>query len=99
LYLPGPGTRTHASLPACLPACLPLLPLSPAGTNLTRIGVVVLGIFAISNPLLHIAKICNQLSLGPLKIGGFMVFALAFLLSRVILVPLAVLKPALLDSR
>ncbi|KAI3425943.1 hypothetical protein D9Q98_007913 [Chlorella vulgaris] len=69
------------------------------GTNLTRIGVVVLGIFAISNPLLHIAKICNQLSLGPLKIGGFMVFALAFFLSRVILVPLAVLKPALLDSR
>lgn len=70
-----------------------------AGTNLTRIGVVVLALFAVSNPLLHIAKICNQLSLGPLKIGGFVAFAAAFFLSRVLLVPWAVLKVAALDSR
>lgn len=72
---------------------------SAAGTNLTRIGVLVLATFAISNPLLHFAKICNQLSLGPLKIGGFVLFAVAFFLSRVLLVPWAVLKPAMLDSR
>ena len=75
------------------PRCL------PAGTNLTRLGVVVLACFAISNPLLHFAKICNQLSLGSLKIGGFVMFALAFFLSRVLLVPVAVLKTALFDSR
>lgn len=69
------------------------------GANLTRIGTVVLAVFAMSNPLLHAAKICNQLSLGPLKIGGFLVFAAVFFVSRVLLVPWAVLKPALLDSR
>ncbi|KAL4436971.1 hypothetical protein ABPG75_004110 [Micractinium tetrahymenae] len=79
-------------------ATLALILLS-YGTNLTRMGVLVLSLFAISNPLLHIAKICNQLNLGPLKIGGFVAFALAFFLSRVLLVPWAVLKVALLDSR
>lgn len=54
---------------------------------------------AAANPLLHAAKICNQLSLGPLKIGGFLVFAAVFFVSRVLLVPWAVIKPALLDSR
>lgn len=62
-------------------------------------GTLVLCLFAVSNPLLHIAKICNQLSLGPLKIGGFVLFAAAFFATRVAMVPLAVLKPALLDSR
>jgi hypothetical protein len=89
-------TPTPAA-PACLSACPPAR--SPAGTNLTRLGVVVLACFAISNPLLHFAKICNQLSLGNLKIGGFVMFALAFFLSRVLLVPAAVLKTALFDSR
>lgn len=79
-------------------ATLALILLS-YGTNLTRMGVVVLALFAISNPLLHVAKICNQLNLGPLKVGGFMAFALAFLVSRVLLVPWAVLKVALVDSR
>ncbi|EFN55716.1 hypothetical protein CHLNCDRAFT_52373 [Chlorella variabilis] len=68
-------------------------------TNLTRLGTVVLGTFAMSNPLLHLAKICNQLSLGPLKIGGFMIFALIFFLSRILLVPWAVLKVTWLDCR
>jgi hypothetical protein len=54
----------------------------------------VLGTFAMSNPLLHLAKICNQLSLGSLKIGGFMIFAIVFFFSRILLVPWAVLKVA-----
>lgn len=33
-------------------------------------GVVVLALFAISNPLLHIAKICNQLNLGVVGARG-----------------------------
>ncbi|KAL4430548.1 hypothetical protein ABPG77_005788 [Micractinium sp. CCAP 211/92] len=79
-------------------ATLALILLS-YGTNLTRMGVVVLALFAISNPLLHIAKICNQLNLGVLKVGGFVVFALAFFVSRVLLVPWAVLKVAFIDGR
>lgn len=70
-----------------------------AGTNQTRFGVMVLGVYSMSNPLLHIAKVCNQLSLGPLKMGGFAAFALVFFVSRIILVPLSILKPALFDSR
>lgn len=69
---------------ACASITLTLLPSPPP---------------AAANPLLHAAKICNQLSLGPLKIGGFLVFAAVFFVSRVLLVPWAVLKPALLDSR
>ncbi|PSC69361.1 ceramide synthase 5 [Micractinium conductrix] len=68
------------------------------GTNLTRMGVLVLALFAVSNPLLHIAKICNQLSLGPMKIGGFVVFAAAFFVTRVLLAPWAVLKVAAVDT-
>ena len=83
---------THPPLPARPPP-------HPAVTNLTRLGTVVLGTFAMSNPLLHLAKICNQLSLGPLKIGGFMIFALIFFLSRILLVPWAVLKVTWLDCR
>ncbi|KAL4428508.1 hypothetical protein ABPG75_002597 [Micractinium tetrahymenae] len=67
--------------------------------GLTRIGVLVLGTFAISNPLLHLAKICNQLAIPVLRLGGFLLFAAAFFASRVLLVPWAVLKPAALDSR
>ncbi len=82
-----PPTQDHPDCPAARSnwdAPLPSPPTAPP---------------AAANPLLHAAKICNQLSLGPLKIGGFLIFAAIFFLSRVLLVPWAVLKPALLDSR
>lgn len=59
----------------------------------------MLALFAVSNPLLHLAKICNQLSLGPLKIGGFVLFAATFFVSRVLLVPWAVLRVTALETR
>ncbi|KAL4418843.1 hypothetical protein ABPG77_004440 [Micractinium sp. CCAP 211/92] len=67
--------------------------------GLTRIGVLVLATFAISNPLLHLAKVCNQLSIPGLRLGGFLLFAAAFFITRVLLVPWAVLKPVAVDSR
>lgn len=69
------------------------------GFNLTRIGVLVLALFAVSNPLLHAAKIVNQLGLAPLRTPAFGAFALAFFVTRVVMVPRVVLKPAVLDSR
>lgn len=75
-----------------------LLP-NAAALGLTRIGVLVLATFAISNPLLHLAKVCNQLDIPVLRLGGFLLFAAAFLVTRVLLVPWAVLKPTALDSR
>lgn len=61
--------------------------------------MLVLGTFALSNPLLHLAKICNQLNVPGLRLGGFLLFAATFFATRVLLVPWAVLKPAMLDSR
>lgn len=64
-----------------------------------RIGVVVLATYSMSNPLLHAAKICNQLNLGPMKIGGFVAFAAVFFASRVLLVPWAVLRSCIVEPR
>jgi hypothetical protein len=62
-------------------------------------GVLLLALMAVSNPLLHAAKICNQLALDALRMPAFAAFAAVFFVTRVVLLPLLVLKPALLDAR
>jgi TLC domain len=73
--------------------------IASCGLNLTRMGVVVLTLFGISNPALHAAKITNQLHLGKLRLPAFTFFALTFCVTRVFLVPPVVLLPALVHSR
>jgi hypothetical protein len=73
--------------------------IASCGLNLTRMGVVVLTLFGISNPALHAAKITNQLHLGKIRAPAFSFFALTFFVTRVLLVPPVVLVPALVHSR
>lgn len=74
--------------------------LSCFALNLTRFGFVVLTIFAISNPILHAAKIANQLNApNPIRLSGFALFALLFFVSRVVMVPFVILYPAMYLSR
>ncbi len=73
--------------------------IASCGLNLTRMGVVVLTLFGISNPTLHAAKITNQLHLGKFRAPAFSFFALTFFITRVLMVPFVVLLPALVHSR
>lgn len=68
------------------------------GMNLSRMGVVALALFGISNPVLHFAKIANQLH-APWRMIAFGGFAAAFLITRVLAVPAVILVPAGLRSR
>lgn len=68
--------------------------------NVIRFGNVVITIFGISNPALHVAKIANQLNAPDLiRIGLFAFFALLFFLTRVVLVPFVVLFPAAVRTK
>lgn len=58
----------------------------------------MLTLFGISNPFLHFAKICNQLNMR-IKMPAFALFALLFLVTRVLMVPPVILIPTLVDSR
>ena len=49
-----------------------------------------------SNPFLHIAKMCNQLG-SSARMPAFALFAALFFVTRVVMVPPAVLKTAMLD--
>lgn len=79
-------------------ASLALL-IGSCGLNLSRMGIVVLTLFGISNPVLHAAKIANQLHIERIRMPLFGAFALTFCITRVILVPPIVLIPALVHSR
>lgn len=78
-------------------ASILLLVLSKA-FNLTRGGVLVLTLFGISNPALHAAKLCNHL-VPSIRIPAFVLFALTFFVTRVVLVPLIILKLSWFDSK
>ena len=79
-------------------ASLALL-IASCGLNLTRMGIVVLTLFGMSNPVLHAAKIANQLHMEKIRMPLFGAFALTFVITRVILVPHIVLIPAIVHSR
>lgn len=76
-----------------------ILLLAGAGCQLQRMGMKILFLFGISNPALHAAKIVNQLDITHLKVLSFAYFALLFFVTRIVLVPVCVLWPALLGSR
>lgn len=78
-------------------ASLLLLLLSKA-LHLTRAGILVLTLFGISNPALHVAKICNQL-FPSMRIVAFGLFSALFFITRVILVPPVILKMTILEAR
>jgi hypothetical protein len=83
-------TAHHAATAALL--------LAARGCGLERLGVAVLALFGLSNPLLHAAKVANQLDARG-KIAAFAAFAAAFFLTRVLLVPRVVLAPSAVQSR
>ncbi|GAB4823050.1 hypothetical protein N2152v2_010096 [Parachlorella kessleri] len=77
-------------------ATLALVVLS-YGLGLTRIGVLVLCLFNVSNPFLHAAKFLNQLAL-PARVPVFAAFATIFFVTRVVLVPYSILRVTVWDS-
>ena len=60
-------------------------------------GVLVLCLFNVSNPFLHVAKILNQLGL-PARVPAFAAFAAIFFVTRVVLVPYSILRVTVWDS-
>ena len=77
-------------------ASLLLLFLSKA-FNFTRSGILVLTLFSISNPALHAAKICNQMA-PSVRVPMFIVFSALFMVTRVIMVPLIILRMSIFES-
>lgn len=59
--------------------------------------MLVLACFNISNPFLHVAKVANQLGMAG-RMAAFGVFAAVFFVTRVLLVPKAILWVTLVDS-
>lgn len=63
-----------------------------------RLGVLVLAVFNVSNPLLHASKLANILEMKTAKVVLFAAFGMAFALTRVVMLPLTVMKCALLET-
>eukprot|EP00195_Chlamydomonas_chlamydogama_P016296 CAMPEP_0202898964 /NCGR_PEP_ID=MMETSP1392-20130828/7342_1 /ASSEMBLY_ACC=CAM_ASM_000868 /TAXON_ID=225041 /ORGANISM="Chlamydomonas chlamydogama, Strain SAG 11-48b" /LENGTH=287 /DNA_ID=CAMNT_0049585039 /DNA_START=91 /DNA_END=954 /DNA_ORIENTATION=- len=72
-------------------------------TNLASFSIMWMALFDISNPILHIAKVFNNVNEVPLfqilAHAVFAVFALLFLVARVVATPFSVLYPAMVTSR
>ncbi|GFR52967.1 hypothetical protein Agub_g15615 [Astrephomene gubernaculifera] len=65
--------------------------------NLHRIGVLVLFVLNLSNPFLHVAKVAHYTGARSDKLT-FLLFAVTFFVSRILVFPAVVLKASLLDS-
>ncbi|GLI58824.1 hypothetical protein VaNZ11_000588 [Volvox africanus] len=65
--------------------------------NLYRSGVLVLCLLNLSNPFLHVAKVLHYVE-APADKLAFLLFALAFFLSRIVAYPLVVLRATLVES-
>jgi len=61
-------------------------------TGFTQIGVVTFFIFNQSNPLLHLSKLTNYMEWKSIRAYMFILFAATFFLSRVVLLPLVVIR-------
>jgi hypothetical protein len=61
--------------------------------HFNRIGILILAVFNLSNPFLHLAKTCNQLEVEALRVPAFAFFAATFFVSRIVMVPLLILWP------
>lgn len=66
--------------------------------NLGVLGVLILAVFNMSSPFMHIAKIAYNLDMRRTRLILFALFALVFFITRVILLPMTVLKCALVDA-
>lgn len=66
--------------------------------NLGVLGVLILAVFNMSSPFMHTAKIAYNLDMRRTRYILFGLFALVFFSTRVILLPLTVLKCVLFDA-
>jgi hypothetical protein len=60
--------------------------------GLTRLGLLTLTLFDLSNPFLHIAKVAHILKLDAMKAVTFPLFAAVFFFARVVMVPPTILN-------
>ncbi|GLC44142.1 hypothetical protein PLESTB_000924800 [Pleodorina starrii] len=65
--------------------------------NLYRSGVLVLCLLNVSNPFLHVAKVVHYVE-APADKVTFLLFAVAFFVSRIVVYPLVVLRATLVES-
>ncbi|EFJ50881.1 hypothetical protein VOLCADRAFT_88264 [Volvox carteri f. nagariensis] len=92
----GVGTKLKADMVAHHVATMALIMIA-YHVNLKRMSVMWQALFDISNPILHIAKGLHAASirqLGGLKWLLFNLFAVTFLVCRVIMGPIAILWPS-----
>eukprot|EP00210_Caulerpa_lentillifera_P001242 g1198.t1 len=67
-------------------------------TNLLLVGVLTLAVFNISNPFLHISKTAHIMNWMQGRKVLFALFGLAFFLSRIVLLPLTIMKIGLVHA-
>ncbi|PNH02608.1 LAG1 longevity assurance 2 [Tetrabaena socialis] len=97
----GIGTRLKADMVAHHIVTMALI-LIAYQVNLKRMSVMWQALFDISNPILHTAKALNASGvkqLGPLKWLMFNLFALTFLVCRVLAGPVSILWPSFTIAR
>eukprot|EP00803_Ostreobium_quekettii_P001209 evm.model.scf_206EXC.4 EVM.evm.TU.scf_206EXC.4 scf_206EXC:37382-37828(+) len=68
------------------------------GLGLTRLGVVALAVFNLSNPFLHASKVANNLQMARCRVALFALFGATFFVSRVVLLPAVIMKCTLLET-
>lgn len=66
--------------------------------NFTRFGVLVMVLHDVSDVFLEVGKICIYMGMDTAKDIIFVVFALTFFVTRLVMYPLFIVKPALWDS-
>eukprot|EP00210_Caulerpa_lentillifera_P008687 g8286.t1 len=67
-------------------------------TNLLLAGVLALAVFNISNPFLHVSKMAHTLEWKQSKQVLFCLFGFAFFVSRIVMLPLTVMKIGYIDA-
>jgi len=66
--------------------------------NFTRWGILVMILHDVSDVVLEASKLCQYMQLEVAKDCGFVIFALTFFVTRLVMFPLYILKPAMFES-
>ncbi|CAD7699690.1 unnamed protein product [Ostreobium quekettii] len=80
-----PSMAVHHTVTLCLI-------LTGYTLNIMRFGVLMLAVFNLSNPFLHISKVANNLEMARTRVALFSLFGVMFFASRVVLLPATVMR-------
>lgn len=67
--------------------------------NLVILGMLMLALFNTSSPFMHIAKVAYYLDMRKLRVVLFALFAVVFFVTRVVMLPMSILKCMMIDAQ